>query len=125
MLTLNSYSVATITSSECTIFNFDIPYEYKGKSCSAIFLFPEQSQLQTSSYDISGSGDLVFSSLSSAANQQTTWNNCPSKKSELGSCSPKPGNSYAIATSECAAGTTQSIEVCGTGDLSLSFFEDW
>ncbi|KAF2159610.1 hypothetical protein M409DRAFT_70921 [Zasmidium cellare ATCC 36951] len=116
---------ATITSSECTIFNFDIPASYSGKSCSTIFLFPEQSQLETSSFDISGTGSIVFSSLSSAANQQTTWNNAPSKKQQLGSVSPVPGNSYAISTSQCSPGSTQSIEVCGTGSLSLSFFEDW
>lgn len=116
---------ATITSKECTIFNYDIPQSYAGKSCSVIFLFPEQSQLQTSSYDISGTGSLVFSSLSSAANQQTTWNNAPAKKQQLGSVSPVPGNSYAVSTGQCSPFTTQSIEVCGTGSLSLSFFEDW
>ncbi|KAK4506212.1 hypothetical protein PRZ48_004177 [Zasmidium cellare] len=116
---------ATITSKECTIFNFDIPTGYSGKSCSVVFLFPEQSQLQTSSFDLSGTGSLVFSSLTSAANQQTTWNNAPAKKQQLGSVSPVPGNSYAISTGQCSPFTTQSIEVCGTGSLSLSFFEDW
>lgn len=115
----------TITPDECTIFNFDIPASYSGKQCSVTFLFPEQSQLQTSAYDFNGSGELVFSSLSKPANQQTTWNNAPSKKSELGSVAIKPGNSYTVSTGACAAGTTQSIEVCSAGGLSLSFFEDY
>ncbi|KAF2165697.1 hypothetical protein M409DRAFT_23987 [Zasmidium cellare ATCC 36951] len=116
---------ATIKSDECTVFNFDIPQSYSGKSCSTVFLFPEQSQLETSSYTFSGSGNLVFSELSKAASQDVTWKSLPSKKSQLGSVGVSPGNSYAISTESCAAGTTQSIEVCGTGDLSLEFFEDW
>lgn len=116
---------ATISPDECTIFNFDIPTSYSGKTCSAIFLFPEQSQLQTSAYTFSGSGELVFSELSNAANQQTTWSNAPSMKSELDSVAVKPGNSYVISTSSCAAGTTQSIEICSSNGLSLQFFEDY
>ncbi|KAK4495940.1 hypothetical protein PRZ48_013208 [Zasmidium cellare] len=116
---------ATIKSDECTVFSFDIPQSYSGKSCSTVFLFPEQSQLETSSYSFSGSGNLVFSDLSKAISQDVTWNSLPSKKSQLGSVGVSPGNSYAISTESCAAGTTQSIEVCGTGDLSLEFFEDW
>jgi hypothetical protein len=107
------------------IFNFDIPSSYAGKKCSAVFLFPEQSQLETSAYTFSGSGELVFSELSKPANQQTTWNNAPSKKSELGSVAIKPGNSYPISTGSCAAGTTQSIEVCSSNGLSLDFFQDY
>lgn len=116
---------ATISPEECTIFNFDIPSSYSGKTCSAVFLFPEQSQLETSAYTFSGSGELVFSELSKVADQQTTWNNCPSKKSELGSVAIKSGNSYTISSGSCAAGTTQSIEVCSANGLSLEFFEDY
>jgi len=116
---------ATVSPEECTIFNFDIPSSYSGKQCSTVFLFPEQSQLETSAYTFSGSGELVFSELSKVADQQTTWNTCPSKKSELGSVAIKPGNSYTVASGSCAAGTTQSIEVCSSNGLSLEFFEDY
>jgi len=116
---------ATISPEECTIFNFDIPSSYAGKQCSTVFLFPEQSQLETSAYTFSGSGELVFSELSKVAYQKTTWNTCPSKKSELGSIAIQSGNSYTVSSGSCAAGTTQSIEVCSSNGLSLEFFEDY
>ncbi|CZT20316.1 related to GPI anchored cell wall protein [Ramularia collo-cygni] len=116
---------ATISPEKCTIFNFDIPSSYSGKKCSAVFLFPEQSQLQTSAYTFSGSGELVFSELSKPADQKTTFNNVPSKKGDLASIAIKPGNSYTVSSGSCAAGTTQSIEVCSAKGLSLEFFEDY
>src|SRR5579871_2367270 len=44
-----------------SIFNFDFPESYAGKTCSLMFLFPPQSQLQTSSYTFSGNGGIDFS----------------------------------------------------------------
>lgn len=114
-----------INSTTSTIFNFDMPQEYKGKQCSLIFLFPNKKDLETSSYEFSGSGSLDVTALSSAANQKTSWSNAPSVKKDLGSIAIQPGNSYVVATGDCQAGTTQSIELSSKGGLSLNFFEDW
>ncbi|USW55103.1 Putative ubiquitin 3 binding protein But2 [Septoria linicola] len=116
---------ATISSDKSTIFNFDIPADYSGKSCSVVFLFPEQKDLETSAYTFSGSGEIVFSELSSAATEMTSANTCPSKKSDLGTVAAQPGNSYAISTASCEAGKTISIEASSKDGLSLEFFEDW
>ncbi|GAB7355894.1 hypothetical protein MBLNU459_g6542t1 [Dothideomycetes sp. NU459] len=117
---------AYISSANSTIFNFDIPASYSGKQCTVLFLFPEQSQLETSSFTQSGSGGLTFSLLSSAANQKTCYSNAPSVSKQLDSiASVAPGNSYVVSTYACAAGTTQSIEVSSTGGYGLEFFEDW
>lgn len=114
-----------INSTTSTIFNFDMPQEYKGKQCSLIFLFPNKKDLETSSYEFGGSGSLDVTALSSAANQKTSWSNAPSVKKDLGSIAIQPGNSYVVATGDCQAGTTQSIELSSKGGLSLNFFEDW
>jgi len=114
-----------INSTTSTIFNFDMPQEYKGKQCSLIFLFPNKKDLETSSYEFSGSGSLDVTALSSAANQKTSWSNAPSVKKDLGSIAIQPGNSYVVATGDCQAGTTQSVELSSKGGLSLDFFEDW
>lgn len=114
---------ATINPDTCTIFNFDIPQSYSGKQCSLEFLFPKQSQLQTSSFTFNGKGGLEFYQLSSPANAQTTYANTPSKK-EFGMISPQPGNSYTISNYACPAGKTPSIEVCSTGGLDLEYFQD-
>ncbi|KAF2770808.1 hypothetical protein EJ03DRAFT_269826 [Teratosphaeria nubilosa] len=114
-----------INSTTSTIFNFDIPQSYAGKSCSIIFLFPRHDQLETSAYTFSGSGKLGFSKLSSAASQETTKNTVPSVANKLGSIAISPGNSYVVTTESCRAGTTESIELTSEGGLSLDFFEDW
>ena len=114
-----------VNSHVCSIFNFDIPSSYSGKTCTVVFLFPEQKDLQTSSYTVSGSGQCMVSMLTSPASQQTTWSNQPAKQSDLWSGSFAPGNSYSIASGDCAAGQTVSYELCSTGDYSLEYFQDY
>lgn len=114
-----------INSTTSTIFNFDIPQDYKGKQCSIVFLFPSKKDLETSSYEFGGSGSLDVTELSTAASQKTSWSNAPSVKKDLGSIALQSGNSYVVATSDCQAGTTQSIELSSKGGLSLNFFEDY
>lgn len=116
---------AYIDSDNSTIFNFDIPSSYEGMTCTTIFLFPEIADLETSSYTFSGSGDLVFSELSSAATEETTYNSAPSVTSVLDTVAIQSGNSYVIASGSCAAGTTVAIELSSQSGLSLEFFEDW
>lgn len=114
-----------VDKTTCSIFNFDIPSSYSGKKCTVIFLFPLQKDLQTSSYTTSGSGSCSFSQLSSPATQSTSWSNAPSKMMDLGSMSIAPGNSYTIASGDCAAGQTVSYEMCSSGDYSLNYFQDY
>ncbi|KAM0705646.1 hypothetical protein Q7P35_007006 [Cladosporium inversicolor] len=114
-----------INSTTSTIFNFDIPQDYKGKQCSIVFLFPNKKDLETSSYEFGGSGSLDVTELSTGASQKTSWSNAPSVKKDLGSIALQPGNSYVVATGDCQAGTTQSIELSSKGGLSLNFFEDY
>jgi hypothetical protein len=114
-----------VDKNTCSIFNFDIPASYSGKQCSVVFLFPQQKDLETSSYTVSGSGQCSFSKLSKPANQQTSWANQPSKASDLAKLTVAPGNSYVIASGDCAAGQTVSYEMCSDGDFSLNYFQDY
>lgn len=94
-------------------------------TCTIIFLFPEIADLETSSYTFSGSGDLVFSELSTAATEETTYNTAPAVSSVLDTIAIASGNSYVVASGSCSAGTTVSIELSSQNDLNLVFFEDW
>ncbi|KAL1301990.1 hypothetical protein AAFC00_002444 [Neodothiora populina] len=117
---------AYVGGGNSTVFNFDIPQDYSGKQCSVIFLFPKQSQLETSSFTLSGSGGLTFEQLSSPAGLDVSYSSLPKVQSKLNEISNvTPGNSYVVSTGACAAGTTESIEVSSTGGLNLEFFEDW
>jgi hypothetical protein len=114
-----------VSSTTSTIFNFDVPAEYAGKQCSLVFLFPEKKDLTTADYTMSGSGSLGCSELSSIADQKTSYSSAPSVAKHLGDVAIQPGNSYVVATGDCKAGTTQSIELSSQGGLSLHFFQDY
>lgn len=114
-----------ISSSVSTLFNFDIPTSYSGKTCSLIFLLPLQSQLETSSYTFSGSGAVDFKELSGAVSQSTTYNSVPSTEADLGTFTLKEGSSYLIESFACPAGETLSYEMSAVGDTDLYYFQDW
>jgi len=114
-----------VTSTISTIFNFDIPASDAGKTCSLIFLLPLQSQLQTSSFTISGSGQIDFSMLGGVASQSTTFANAPAVKTDYGVTTVAPGNSYNIATFPCPAGSAVSYELKSVGGTSLTYFQDY
>ena len=117
---------ATINSTVSTIFNFDIPASYAGKTCSLIFLFPEQSQLQTSAYTFNNQGGLVSHVLSGTAQSSTTYANQPAAALQNGAVSSvQSGNSYVISSDSCPAGTTVSFELSSSNGLALEFFEDY
>lgn len=114
-----------VSSDISTIFDFDIPYSYSGMTCSLVFLFPNQSQLQTSSYTFSGDGDVMVSELSSPASGSTTYNNAPSVKHDLGRFTFTPGNSYHIASFACPAGQRVAFEIKNVGNTNFKYFQDY
>jgi hypothetical protein len=115
----------TITSTMSSIFNFDVPSSYSGKSCSLIFLFPDQQDLQTSSFSFSGDGKIDFSSLSSVATTSTDYANAPGVKTDYGVTTVAPGNSYSITTFSCPAGQAVSFELKNAGTTNLNYFQDY
>lgn len=111
---------AYLSTSNSTIFNFDIPQSYSGKQCSVVFLFPKKSDLETSDFTMTGSGGIKFDQLTSAAPLSVTYATCPAVKNTLGSVdNVTPGNSYVVSTGSCQAGSTVSIEASVTGSLGL------
>ncbi|RMY10666.1 hypothetical protein D0867_08321 [Hortaea werneckii] len=117
----------TISPSISSIFNFDLPQSYEGQTCSLVFLFPEQDQLETSAFTFNGKGGVTVNELSSPATEQTTYNSVPEAAVEgIGAISEvRPGNSYVVASHECNAGARQSFEFMSTGGLDLEFFQDY
>ncbi|KAG5988655.1 hypothetical protein E4U43_004675 [Claviceps pusilla] len=114
-----------VTPSISSLFNFDIPGSDHGKTCTLVFLFPEQSQLETSSYSLSGEGKIDFSILDSPVSTSTTWNNKPGKKSVYGTQAVTPGHSYTVATFPCPAGQAISVELDNSGSTNLRYFQDY
>ncbi|KAL8670708.1 MAG: hypothetical protein Q9168_004778 [Polycauliona sp. 1 TL-2023] len=115
-----------ITPTISSIFNFDVPASYAGKTCSLVFLFPTRDQLQTSNYTLSGSGGLNVERLNEPATSATSFNNQPSVNDTLGAVPDvQPGNSYVLGSGPCNAGTTRAYKVSATGTLDLDYFQDY
>ena len=114
-----------VDSHTCSIFNFDIPASYSGKTCTVVFLLPQQKDLETSSYTLSGNGEVDFAKLKSPASLSTTYHSKSDVEKDYGMTTVAPGNSYAIASGPCAAGQTVSYSICGSGDTSLDYFQDY
>ncbi|KAH6672360.1 ubiquitin 3 binding protein But2 C-terminal domain-containing protein [Halenospora varia] len=114
-----------ISSTTSTLFNFDIPSSYAGKTCNLIFLLPLQSELETSSYTFSGSGEIDFLELSSAASTSTSYDTVPSTETDLGEFTVTEGSSTLVESFACPAGETVTYEMVAKGDTSLYWFEDW
>lgn len=120
----NSYNGRLTRSDIRTLFNFDIPTSYAGKTCSLVFLFPRQDQLITSAYSINGDGNVGFASLGGVATQETTHNNAPGVGQDYGVFNLAPGNSYRVATFDCPAGTTQSYSMTAR-ETDFHYFQDF
>lgn len=114
-----------VSSTISTIFNFDIPQSYSGKTCELWFSFPTQSQLTTSSFTFSGAGTVDFKSLSSVATQSTSYSNAPGVASDLGQVTLAPGNAYKVASFSCPAGTAVSYEMSAVGNTAFKYFQDY
>jgi len=115
-----------ISSTVSTIFNFDIPASYSGKTCSLVFLFPEKADLETSDYTFNNEGGLVSHVLKTTATSSTTYANAPAFALENGSIpSLVSGNSYVISSDSCPGGETVSFELSASGGADLYFFEDY
>jgi hypothetical protein len=121
---LGSTFFGQVSSTVSTVYNFDLLPDHAGKTCSLVFLFPEHSQLATSSFTVSGSGGVGFSRLAAPASAGTTYNNVPGALAQFGVTSIAPGHAYTIATFDCPAGQTASFKLMGAGDFSLSYFQD-
>ncbi|OJJ40895.1 hypothetical protein ASPWEDRAFT_47606 [Aspergillus wentii DTO 134E9] len=115
----------TISTTESTLYNFDIPSKDAGKTCSLVFLFPKKEDLETSSFTFSGDGKVDFSQLDSSVSIKTNYQNTPAVKEDYGVKTLSPGNSYTIATFECPAGQAVAYEMKNAGSTYLDFFEDY
>ncbi|EPE35797.1 hypothetical protein GLAREA_05135 [Glarea lozoyensis ATCC 20868] len=112
-----------VTSTISSIFNFDIPASYTG-TCSLVFLFPEQKDLETSSFTFSGNGVVDFKQLTTVASQSTTFANQGESK-DLGTQTVTPGTSTVVSTFPCPAGQAVSYEISAVSGTDLEFFQDY
>lgn len=126
------------------MFNFDIPADAAGKTCSLEFMFPAQDQLETSAYTISGDGKANFYTLDKPAHKSNTFNTSPKSdkvslrpflphidtanfdpSQYLGEYTLTPGSSSRIHSMACPAGKTIGIWMFSATGSSLNYFQDF
>ncbi|KAI7262007.1 hypothetical protein KC343_g4663 [Hortaea werneckii] len=115
----------TMTSTISSMFNFDVPADAAGKTCSLEFMFPEQDQLETSAYTISGDGKANFYTLEKPAHKSNTFNTSPKPDKYLGEYTLTPGTSSKIHSMACPAGKTIGIWMFSATGSSLNYFQDF
>jgi hypothetical protein len=115
----------TVSKSVSSLFNFDIPTSDNGKTCSLVFLFPKQADLETSSFDFSGAGGVDFAMLKGPASSSTTYNNKPGVATDYGVTKVAPGTSSVIATFPCPGNSAIGFSLSASDDTLLSWFNDY
>jgi hypothetical protein len=112
-----------------SIFSFDIPASRSDANCTLEFIFPEQSELTTSSYTYSGEGTFFFIGYNpgSCPGEQTTYDNqpAPGPFPPFPPLKMSPGNAYTIDVGPCfvGAGTCVAGQTY-SNDTSFTFFQD-
>ncbi|KAI0428318.1 ubiquitin 3 binding protein But2 C-terminal domain-containing protein [Xylaria sp. FL1042] len=117
-----------VTSTISSAFNFDIPQSYAGKTCTAVFYFPTQGQLETSSFTFSGSGAVDFSRLNGPVSAATSYANLPAVAQSYGQKTIAPGNGYTLSSFPCPAGESVAFKMSaaqGDSSTNLRYFQDY
>ncbi|KAJ9649368.1 hypothetical protein H2199_000143 [Coniosporium tulheliwenetii] len=107
-----------------TLFNFDIPASYAGRTCSLVFLLPTREQLVSSSFTLSGAGGISVDALAQPATEGTSFASMLAGSRVGGVESVVPGNGYAVASGACRAGARVGYRVGATGTLDLEYFQN-
>ena len=119
----NFYNV-TVSSDVDSLLNFDIPAHAAGKTCNLEMLFPKQSQLETSAFELKGKGGFRVQTAYPAASVSSTYNNAPKPAYDFGVFDFKPGNAYQIGSHQCPAGNVATFQISAVGDSYLNYFQD-
>ncbi|KAK5719696.1 hypothetical protein LTR17_015231 [Elasticomyces elasticus] len=118
---LNGYASPNVSS----LFNFDIPASDAGKMCTLKFILPAEGTMETSRYELSGSGHFNFAALKGSANKDMTYGSAPAVKKYMKSIAMVPGNAYTIDEFMCPAGEQVGFSMSSTGSASLEYFQDF
>lgn len=111
-----------------SLYTFDIPTSYAGKTCSLKFLFPTQDQLETSAYEYSSSaGKFDFALMEGSATPETCYSSAPKVAYDFGTFTLKPGMALDIGSCPdgCPAGKQVSFWMSPVGDSSINYFQDF
>lgn len=117
--------IGLVSPAVSSLFNFDIPSSDMGKSCSLVFLFPQQSRGETFPPTAASTGQLQFTALRSAASENSTYSTKPAEERALLKVTAVPGHNYTIDSFACPAGQKITIEMSAAAPINLKYFQDY
>ncbi|KAI1634218.1 ubiquitin 3 binding protein But2 C-terminal domain-containing protein [Biscogniauxia mediterranea] len=129
---LGTTSFGEVSATVSTVFRFDIPASYGGRTCTAVFLWPEERE----AYNFTGGGSATTTAIGFArleagvvSAEATTFNSVPglAQTSDLYAMAPR--NAYALASFECPAGAAvafvmSSLGAAAAGETSFRYRQD-
>ncbi|EMC94729.1 hypothetical protein BAUCODRAFT_124327 [Baudoinia panamericana UAMH 10762] len=119
----------TLGGTKSSAFNFDIPASDAGSQCTLVFLFPTQSQMQTSAYTYTnpnGNGTVQFTRLVAPAARDSAYSTVPGTAELYPPVQIRPGGKFEIAQFPCPAGETIGLRMSPyAGDVELEYFQDF
>lgn len=118
-----------ITNTTMSVFNFDVPEALAHKECSVEFLWPDHGQMESSEFELSGTGSFEFAEMTSPVDASSTWNSCNAKgtfaeywyKPE----DVSPGSATTVWKGKCPAGQKVGWAMSAIGNVTLNYFQDF
>ena len=120
---LGSQFLAQISATRSTIFNFDVPSDYTGKTCNLVFHLPPDTRDWSTPYQLRAPGGIIVSELGHFATVKTSAANVGVSQ-PVGSINQLiPGKGHLISSGPCEAGLTVAYQIDALSGLDLQFFQ--
>jgi glucan endo-1,3-beta-D-glucosidase len=116
--------VAQISSTHSTLFNFDIPPEYQGKTCNLVFHVPPESQEWWHPWHLTTPGGIIFSKLEVPATAISSSDSVSSSSSgPIGAVNSLESGGYLVNSAPCEAGKKLGYRADALGATDLQYFQ--
>jgi hypothetical protein len=116
--------IAQISSTHSTLFNFNIPPEYQGKTCNLVFHVPPESQEWWHPWHLTTPGGIVFSQLEVPATALTSAGTVSSSKSgPIGAVNSLESGGHLVSSAPCEAGKILGYKADALGATDLQYFQ--
>lgn len=121
---LGNRYIAQISSTHSTLFDFNIPPEYQGKTCNLVFHVPPESQEWWHPWHLTTPGGIVFSQLEVPATALTSADTVSGSTSgPIGAVNSLESGAHLVSSAPCEAGKILGYRADAVGATDLQYFQ--